>query len=92
MAAHIDAGLVSDITCKEKQLTGENYPVKGGPTAQAQKHFGDEVDGRIVADVTKAKRKISDHPEGPVKGGPAALVQSVAFVCLLSDRTYLSDS
>lgn len=72
----VDSHIISEITHKESHLTHQPNPIKGGPTAQAQKHAGDTLsDGHIISDIAKAEEGITHHG-GPVPGGPAAFVQS----------------
>jgi hypothetical protein len=40
MAANLNSENISKITQKEKEITGHDGPVRGGPTAQAQRHAG----------------------------------------------------
>ncbi|KAF3061080.1 hypothetical protein GL218_02876 [Daldinia childiae] len=68
---------ISEITAKEKELTGQDRPVAGGPTAQAQKHANQPVSSDVVSDVTQGEKKITGR-DVPVSGGPAALAQSIA--------------
>lgn len=50
---------ISDITAREKQITGQDDPVKGGPTAQVQKHANQAVNPDAVSDITQGERKIT---------------------------------
>jgi hypothetical protein len=72
----VDSDIISTITQKEKDLTGKDAPVKGGPTAQAQKHAGEPITGQVVSDVMKGEAKVTGDP-GPTAGGPGATVQSI---------------
>ena len=71
----LDARKISEITELEKNLTGQDGPVKGGPTAQAQSNVGQPINADTISDVTQGERKITGA-EGPVKGGPASMLQS----------------
>lgn len=75
LASTLSSNTISKITEKEKELTGSDGPVKGGPTAQAQKHVGETIGSAAVSDITKGEQKITGSPE-PVQGGPAAFAQS----------------
>lgn len=68
---------ISEITAKEKELTGEKRPVAGGPTAQAQKHANEQVTANVISDITQGEKNVTGR-EGPVEGGPAAFAQSIA--------------
>jgi hypothetical protein len=74
----VESETISEITSREKELTGQPAPVKGGPTAQAQRHVNDKIsDGRVVSDIAQAEEAIT-HNGAPVAGGPAAAAQSQA--------------
>lgn len=74
----VESETISDITQKEKELTGQADPVKGGPTAQAQRHVHDNIsDSSVVSDIAKGEEAIT-HNGAPVAGGPAAVAQSQA--------------
>ncbi|KAK7963543.1 hypothetical protein PG988_010517 [Apiospora saccharicola] len=73
----LNSDTISDITAREKQITGQDDPVKGGPTAQAQKHANQTVNPDAVSDITQGERKITGA-EAPLQGGPAAMAQSMA--------------
>lgn len=79
MAARtLDSETISNITRKENELTGTSDPVKGGPTAQAQKHARENIsDSQVVGDIVKGEDNITRHG-GPVAGGPGAYVMSEA--------------
>lgn len=78
MASHtLDGPTISNITNKEKEITGDPRPVKGGPTAQAQKHVGEEITGSTVSAIVDGEKKVTG--EGvPRAGRPTAYVQSLA--------------
>lgn len=65
---------VSSVTNAEKGITGQEDPVEGGPTAQAQKHTGEPINSQVLHDITEGEKKITDN--APVKGGPTAAAQS----------------
>lgn len=74
----VESETISDITQREKELTGQADPMKGGPTAQAQRHVHDKIsDGSVVSDIAKGEEAIT-HNGAPVAGGPAAAAQSQA--------------
>ena len=72
----LDSSTISQITEKEKEITGQVNPVKGGPTAQAQKHVGEQLNSQNIADITKGEKKITGQDQ-PVKDGPTSAVQSM---------------
>lgn len=74
----LNAETISEITHKESQLTGQAEPIKGGPTAQAQKHANESLSqAKVVSNITKGEDNIT-HQGGPVAGGPTAFVISQA--------------
>ncbi|ROW12587.1 hypothetical protein VMCG_00334 [Cytospora schulzeri] len=73
----LNSETISNITHKENELTGQPEPVQGGPTAQAQKHANEKLDGRVVSDIAKGEESIT-HNGAPVAGGPASMAQSEA--------------
>jgi hypothetical protein len=77
MSATLDSSTVSKMTQKEKEITGQDESVQGGPTAQAQKHAGEQITSSVMSDITKGEKKITGH-DGNVPGGPAAAAQSLA--------------
>ncbi|KAL0567945.1 hypothetical protein V5O48_014041, partial [Marasmius crinis-equi] len=72
----LDAAKISEITQREKELTGQDAPVKGGPAANAQKHTGEPLGGDVVSDIAKGEANLTGG--GTVAGGPAAFAQSQA--------------
>lgn len=56
-------------------MTGESGPVRGGPTAQAQKHANEPINSQNIHDITKGEKKITGSEE-PVTGGPTSTAQS----------------
>ena len=77
MSTTLDSNTISKITEKEKELTGKGGPVKGGPTAQAQKHVGEELSSNNISDITKGEQKVTGESR-TVQGGPAGMAQSMA--------------
>jgi hypothetical protein len=67
----LDSENISEITEKEKQITGQVNPVKGGPTVPAQKHVSEQLNGSIIADITTGEKKITGQAE-PMKDVPTA--------------------
>jgi hypothetical protein len=61
MAAQVDASFISQITAAEKQLTGSDEPVKGGPTAMAQKHIGQNLTTQVIHDITEGEKVHQPH-------------------------------
>tara|TARA_R110002003_G_scaffold1005_2_gene21955 strand:+ start:6297 stop:6746 length:450 start_codon:yes stop_codon:yes gene_type:complete len=76
LAVKVDSNFISQITAAEKTLTNSDEPTKGGPTAAAQSHVGDELTSAVVHDITMGERSITGK-EGPVKGGPTSIAQSI---------------
>lgn len=76
MAAQVNSETISKITEKEREITGEARPVKGGPTAQAQKHVGEDLSSQVISDITKGEQKITGGER--LKGGPTSTAQSIA--------------
>jgi hypothetical protein len=81
MAATLNSETISKITEKEKQITGQDEVVKGGPTAQAQSHVGEAIGSQQLHDITEGEKKITGGER--IKGGPTAAAQSIlSQVCL----------
>ncbi|KAK7744702.1 hypothetical protein SLS62_010121 [Diatrype stigma] len=78
----LDGPTISNITNKEKEITGEPCPVKGGPTAQAQKHSGEPITSETVSAVADGEKKVVGG-DGPRAGGPAAYVQGLAIAAVV---------
>ncbi len=76
MASKVDSDLMSKMTAEEKKITGQENPVKGGPTAQAQKHANQPLSSEVVRDITKGEEKITGNPH-PMEGGPTSTAQSI---------------
>ncbi|KAF2635676.1 hypothetical protein P280DRAFT_473609 [Massarina eburnea CBS 473.64] len=70
----LDSDTISTITEKEKQLSGLDQPVKGGPTARAQQHAGEEITSQALHDITEGEKEVTGGER--VKGGPTAAAQS----------------
>ena len=68
-----DSATISKITAAEKEITGADGPVKGGPTAQAQKHAGEKITSEALRDITEGEKKITGER---TKGGPTSAAQS----------------
>ena len=75
MAANLNSENISRITRKEKEITGQDEPVKGGPTAQAQSHVGEPINSQTLHDITEGEKKITGGER--IKGGPTAEAQSM---------------
>lgn len=74
-AANLTSDNLSKITDAEKKLTGQDEPVKGGPTAQAQKHANEPITRQALHDITEGEKKITGGER--VKGGPTSTAQSI---------------
>lgn len=70
----LDSATISKITDAEKKLTGEDRAVKGGPTAQAQRHAKEPITSQALHDITEGEKKITGGER--VKGGPTSVAQS----------------
>ncbi|KAF1958226.1 hypothetical protein CC80DRAFT_490831 [Byssothecium circinans] len=70
----LDSETISKITEKEKEISGNQRPVKGGPTANAQKHAGEGITSQALHDITEGEKKVTGGER--VKGGPTAAAQS----------------
>ena len=70
----LDSQTLSNITAAEKSITGEDRAVKGGPTAQAQKHANESITSEALHDITEGEKKITGGDR--VKGGPTSTAQS----------------
>ena len=89
MAAQANSETISKITEKEKEITGQAQPVKGGPTAQAQKHAGEDLNSAVISDITAGEKEITGGER--VKGGPTSAAQSMASqVCNSSSSLLVS--
>lgn len=72
----LDSENISKITEKEKEITGQVHPVRSGPTAQAQKHVGEQLNSQNISDITKGERKITGQDQ-PVRSGPTSAAQRI---------------
>ncbi|KAF2114626.1 hypothetical protein BDV96DRAFT_613241 [Lophiotrema nucula] len=70
----LDSETISKITEKEKQLSGQEDPVRGGPTAQAQSHAREPITSQALHDITEGEKKITGGER--VKRGPTSAAQS----------------
>ncbi|KAI0968497.1 hypothetical protein F4678DRAFT_464562 [Xylaria arbuscula] len=70
----LDSTTISHITSAEKEITGQDEPAKGGPTAMAQKHAGEPISSQNLHDITEGEKKITGGER--IKGGPTATAQS----------------
>lgn len=69
----LDGSVISEINAAESDLTGQKAPVKGGPTAQAQKHANEPINASTLHDITEGEKAVAGDT---VKGGPTATAQS----------------
>jgi hypothetical protein len=76
MASKVDSDLMSKMTREEKKITGQDNPIKGGPTAQAQKHANQPLTSDVIHDITKGEEKITGDPN-PKPSGPTSTAQSI---------------
>lgn len=70
----LDSATLHKITEAEKKLTGQNRPVKDGPTAHAQSHANEPITSQALHDITVGEKKVTGGER--VKGGPTATAQS----------------
>jgi hypothetical protein len=70
----LDTTTMRTITEKEKEITGQDGPVPGGPTAKAQQHAGEPITSEALHDITEGEKKITGGER--VKGGPTSAAQS----------------
>lgn len=57
----VDSTTLHNITEAEKQITGKDGPVRGGPTAQAQKHVREPISDAVLDDIRKGEEKIASN-------------------------------
>lgn len=76
MAATLNSETISKITEKEKEITGRDGPVKGGPTAKAQSHVGQQIDSQTIRAINDGEQKITGGET--LKAGPTAEAQSMS--------------
>ncbi|KAJ4350808.1 hypothetical protein N0V95_004421 [Ascochyta clinopodiicola] len=70
----LNSATLHKITEAEKEITGEDRPVKGGPTAKAQQHAKEPITSEVLHDITEGEKKITGGER--VKGGPTSQAQS----------------
>ena len=70
----LDSSTLHSITEAEKEITGQNRPVQGGPTAKAQQHANEPITSEALHDITEGEKKITGGER--VKGGPTSQAQS----------------
>lgn len=70
----LDSATLHKITEAEKEITGQERPVKGGPTAKAQQHANEPITSEALHDITEGEKKITGGER--VKGGPTSQAQS----------------
>ena len=70
----LDSSTLHKITEAEKDITGQQRPVKGGPTAKAQQHVNEPITSEALHDITEGEKKITGGER--VKGGPTSQAQS----------------
>jgi hypothetical protein len=75
LAVKVDSSFISQITAAEKIITNTDELAKGGPTAAAQSHVGQELNSQVVHDITVGERKITGNDQ-PIQGGPTSVAQS----------------
>ncbi|KAF3047927.1 hypothetical protein E8E11_006305 [Didymella keratinophila] len=73
-AGKLDSSTLHNITEAEKDITGQNRPVQGGPTAKAQQHANEPITSEALHDITEGEKKITGGER--VKGGPTSQAQS----------------
>ncbi|OQV08733.1 hypothetical protein CLAIMM_12959 [Cladophialophora immunda] len=71
----LDSNTISKITAAERDITGSANPVRGGPTAQAQKRANEPINHDTLHDITEGEKKVTGE-QRPVAGGPTATAQS----------------
>jgi hypothetical protein len=70
----LDSSTISRITDAEKKTTGDDQPVRRGPTARAQQHTGERITSEALHDITEGEKKVTGGER--VKGGPTSTAQS----------------
>ncbi|KAK6542889.1 hypothetical protein TWF694_006828 [Orbilia ellipsospora] len=75
LSSHLDSPTISKVTAKEKEITGLDGPVAGGPTARAQQHANEPIASRVLHDITEGEKVVTGRTR-TMKGGPTAEVQS----------------
>jgi hypothetical protein len=75
MSIKVDSDFISRITAAEKLITGSDEPAKGGPTAKAQQHAGQNLTAQVIHDITEGEKVLTGSNE-VMKGGPTSVAQS----------------
>ncbi|KAG9191146.1 hypothetical protein G6011_09234 [Alternaria panax] len=75
MSVKVDSNFISQITAAEKLITGKNDPAKGGPTAKAQQHAGQNLTAQVIHDITEGEKLLTGNAE-VMQGGPTSVAQS----------------
>jgi hypothetical protein len=75
MSVKVDSNFISQITAAEKLITGKDEPHKGGPTAKAQQHAGQNLTSQVIHDITAGEKVLTGSDE-VMQGGPTAIAQS----------------
>ncbi|KAI4665372.1 uncharacterized protein J4E78_002832 [Alternaria triticimaculans] len=75
MSVQVDSNFISQITAAEKKITGKDEPHKGGPTAKAQQHVGQNLTAQVIHDITEGEKVLTGSDE-VMKGGPTSIAQS----------------
>jgi hypothetical protein len=70
----LDSSTISKITDAEKNMTGDDQPAPGGPTARAQQHAGEPITSQALHDITEGEKEVSGGER--VRGGPTSVAQS----------------
>ena len=70
----LDSSTIHEITEAEKNITGQDQPVQGGPTAKAQQHANEPITSEALHDITEGEKKITGGER--IKGGPTSTAQS----------------
>jgi hypothetical protein len=73
-SGNLDSDTISKITEKEKNITGQDHAVKGGPTTKAQQHANEPITSEALHDITEGEKKVTGGER--VKGGPTSAAQS----------------
>lgn len=71
----LDSENISKITAAEKEITGSDEVVQGGPTAQAQSYAGEPINSQTLHNITEGEKKITGGER--IKGGPTSTAQSI---------------
>ena len=69
---HVSRNFISRITTAEKQITKQDNPIPGGPTAKAQSHHHQPLTEAVIYDIFEGERKITGLEE-PLPEGPTAV-------------------